>query len=712
MDAICPKYFDYLDQYGAKLQAHFRYVKLTSIPFWRIHGIEEPDSAAHFCRKTLEGIVDDLLSGMNLPERTSLDDKIWHAYNDGLIEKPFHDKYHQIRRTGNDGTHKSVIVAEAKMCMELLDDVLYDFIFRLGLSKGPKKIRRVEGDSVFFACDPRETEILSKRAKIASAVSKDSTIEKRAEKAIAEAEKKQVALSDVLAKIEEVVLDLGKDHPNKEEIHNRCDDLLDALQQDTARGIEEIREARAEVEEMISEHDFIKKLLAGRGGGEANDEQLDVMAFPKTAQASTTMLLLRGGAGTGKTLCLLAKLIKQVEDVTDGDDPDEKRGLFVCFNKNLSSHVDDLLRDFPQARERIDVLSFDSMINQLVTPTPDEDSCHKSFAADVRFAPRWKILYESSRDKTPYKYVKQAMKEVGKRYPQKKGVYYLEYESNESAEWVRDEISWIEAKYDSFEQAAANYPKAARTGRSSVRRPNAEARKIILEVMSSYHSALSQGKRYTIEQAMKRILESKELPQYDAIAIDEVQDLSLLAIKAILKLRKGPDSWVYISGDENQKIYQRDFTWKELGDGARGFTITLHENKRNVAAVEAFASRLTGENQSMPDNAGNVVVGRMSEAEIGEIVANLKREHPNDSIAYIGYSRGRKIDASVCVSPWQPKGLEYDTVIVDCSASLDEDFEAETRLRYVHFTRARKRLYVTYRKSPSELLTTYYPDFL
>lgn len=675
--------------------------------------MEEPDSAANFCRKTLEGVVDYLLSGRQLPERASLDDKIWYAYDDGLIEKPIYNQYHQIRRTGNDGTHKSVVVAEAKMCMELLDDVLYDLIFRLGLSRGPKKSRRVEGDSVFFTVDPRETEALSRRAKIAAAVSKDPSVEKHASKVVENVEKKQVKVDDVLAKIEEVVLSLGENHPNKEEIHSRCDGLLEALQQDVASDAKEVMEARAEVEEIISEHDFIKKLLAGRGGGEANDEQLDVMAFPKTAQASTTMLLLRGGAGTGKTLCLLAKLIKQMEapENKQGEEAG-KKALFVCFNKALAAHVQDLLREFPQICERIDVVSFDTMINHLVKPSPDEDSRYKSFAADVRFAPRWSIIYESSRSKTPYRYIKQAMEEVSKKYPQKRGVYYLNYESDDDAAWVNDEIGWIEAKYDTLQQAAVDYPKAARTGRSAARRPNAEARKIILEVHASYHAALSQGKKYTIEQAMKRVLASERLPQYDVIAIDEVQDLSLLAIRAILRMRKGPNSWVYISGDENQKIYQRDFTWRELGDGARGYTITLHENKRNASAVEAFANRLMGNHLPMPEDSANVVVKRMSESEVGEIVANLRRNYPNESVAYIGYSRGRKIDPYACISPWQIKGLEYDNVIVDCSSSLDEDFEAETRLRYVHFTRARKRLYVTYRKNPPELLTTYYPDFL
>ena len=357
-------------------------------------------------------------------------------------------------------------------------------------------------------------------------------------------------------------------------------------------------------------------------------------------------------------------------------------------------------------------ISFDKMVNHLVKPEPEDNSPFGGYASDARYERRWSILYEPSKGKEPYKFIQQAMREVADKYPHKRGVYYLNYSSEKDAAWVKGEIDWIEARYGTVEQAEADYPKAARTGRAAARRPNAEARRIILEVLSSYHAILEKAKRYTLEQAMKRLMGSSELPRYDAIAIDEVQDLSLLAVRTILKMRRSADSWVYIAGDEGQKIYQRDFTWKELGDGTHGYTITLKENKRNVASVEAFASRLTGEYLPLPEDMSAVTVGRFSDSQISAIVADLRRAYPGDSIAYIGYNRGGRIDPAICVSAWQPKGLEYDIVIVDCGSAVEDDIEAEKRLRYVHFTRARKRLYVVYGKNPPELLTTYYSDFL
>lgn len=58
------------------------------------------------------------------------------------------------------------------------------------------------------------------------------------------------------------------------------------------------------------------------------------------------------------------------------------------------------------------------------------------------------------------------------------------------------------------------------------------------------------------------------------------------------------------------------------------------------------------------------------------------------------------------------KGLEFDNVVVDYAWEISEDEEEEKRLRYVHFTRARKRLYIRYQGTPPKLLSDYYPDFL
>lgn len=65
------------------------------------------------------------------------------------------------------------------------------------------------------------------------------------------------------------------------------------------------------------------------------------------------------------------------------------------------------------------------------------------------------------------------------------------------------------------------------------------------------------------------------------------------------------------------------------------------------------------------------------------------------------------------VSPHRAKGLEFDVVVVDYDEPLNEDYEAEKSLRYVHFTRARNELIVLYNpdKTP-RLLEEVYSEYL
>jgi DNA helicase IV len=58
------------------------------------------------------------------------------------------------------------------------------------------------------------------------------------------------------------------------------------------------------------------------------------------------------------------------------------------------------------------------------------------------------------------------------------------------------------------------------------------------------------------------------------------------------------------------------------------------------------------------------------------------------------------------------KGLEFDNVIIANANDSGRDIDLEKNLRNVHFTRARKKLFVFYDREPSELLKQYYLDFI
>ena len=225
---------------------------------------------------------------------------------------------------------------------------------------------------------------------------------------------------------------------------------------------------------------------------------------------------------------------------------------------------------------------------------------------------------------------------------------------------------------------------------------------------------------------------AKSLPTYDCIAIDEIQDFSILSVRLLLRLRNSDSSHVFLSGDENQKIYQRDFTWKQLDEGLRGYTITLHQNMRNTSSIRHFSDRLLG--TGCPhDVASNMVY--VADADEARTIVLLRRLADPDRRETTALITGRREDwrrklrsggiqpveamPGSILSPgiyvlgdYMGKGLEFDNVVVDYAREASDDAESERRLRYVHFTRARRRLYVRYQGQPPELLTRYYSDFL
>ena len=283
----------------------------------------------------------------------------------------------------------------------------------------------------------------------------------------------------------------------------------------------------------------------------------------------------------------------------------------------------------------------------------------------------------------------------------------------------------------SSEEATRSYPTAQRVGRGTKRNPSSAMKQIILEVWIELNKLLEANGRYTIEQATKRLLNSNSLPAYDAIAIDEVQDFSLLSIRLLLRFRRNDSSMIFLSGDENQKIYQRDFTWKELDEGLKGHTITLVKNMRNSSAIRCFSDRLLGKECPYEKARDKVHIEDADDSRIVELLRKLSDPSRRETTVLISNKRTWEDalrSAGVPVAKVAPgdisrpglyllgdlmgKGLEFDNVVVDYAWEIGEDEEEEKRLRYVHFTRARKRLYIRYQGTPPKLLSDYYPDFL
>lgn len=737
------RHFDYLEEHGTDLEAALGLSDLSAkIDRWRRQGMEDPDTALVGCRKIVEGALKTLLDPLPY-DRMDLKEIIAYARDEGKISRTIAYQCDEIRIKGNAGAHTMTVKPiDAKMTLELLDDFLRWCAEELMLIPSHKGSDSLPDDPIFIVKTNAEVQELAKKARIAAALDDNAALERKARATKSKVEEFEESSASDLNKMENLIRQAQGIGVSAAEHHDErtlaaqmalfsgFESKIEELGEQKRALAAQFEETNAQVQEILNEHDFINRLLAGSSW--ATSKQHEVMAFPRGANSTTNVLQIAGSAGTGKTLCLLAKLISEVEDRGQASFgfADEKKALFVCFNKGLATYVRGLLAGYEGRKPRIDVESYDLFVNQLVREHPRPGYEYLSHYAEDAKCPRARIIY--SMDDEYVELLKTAQATIATRYPRSANHYYLNPSDEDGFTWLIDEISWIEARYTSKEEAAELYPKASRVGRGSNRRPSETIRRIILEIWTEFNKLLEKNKRYTIDQATKRLSNTENLPKYDAIAIDEVQDFSLLSIRLLLRFRRGLASKAFISGDENQKIYKRDFTWKELDEGIRGYTITLDKNMRNSEAIRRFSDRLLGTSCSREAAQDMVYVVDAGEERTLQLLRRLADPSRSYTTALItdncsewekalqsaGISFAKRAAGDISkpglyiLGALMGKGLEFDNVVVDYHRQLGEDMEEEKRLRYVHFTRARRRLYIRYQGEPPELLTEYYSDFL
>ncbi len=174
---------------------------------------------------------------------------------------------------------------------------------------------------------------LKQLGRCASALSGDDEIEKSTAKTaqkieedasffLATTEQIQRMSADIAArrKLEESASDGSLTNEQADALIIQLDEAKGQLANAKDDALRTLVDEERRVRKILAEHDYIQRLLAGAGS--ATDKQFSVMAFPRGANTKTNVLQISGGAGTGKTLCLLAKLIQDTR-------PSRQMGLLV-----------------------------------------------------------------------------------------------------------------------------------------------------------------------------------------------------------------------------------------------------------------------------------------------------------------------------------------------------------------------------------------------
>jgi superfamily I DNA/RNA helicase len=140
------------------------------------------------------------------------------------------------------------------------------------------------------------------------------------------------------------------------------------------------------------------------------------------------------------------------------------------------------------------------------------------------------------------------------------------------------------------------YLAAPRPGRKV--RLNALQRRAIWRVYETYQHLLNEQGKATWRQIRARaeecVAQGKVSQTYDAVIIDEAQDLDTSALRLLVRLCAHPNR-LFITADANQSIYGSGFAWSDVHSDLRfqGRTAILHTNYRSTHEIgEAAQSYL------------------------------------------------------------------------------------------------------------------------
>jgi superfamily I DNA/RNA helicase len=436
---------------------------------------------------------------------------------------------------------------------------------------------------------------------------------------------------------------------------------------------------------------------------------------------------LRGISGSGKTVVALHRARRLAKDALRKGE----KVLFTTFDKGLAAAAGRLL-------------------DTLCGP--------ERAAIEVTHLHRWCLDYLSFRGLGSPKYSPEASRQFRHDALANIAPAHQNALKSVSQEYIWTEVEFLMGRFLHDETDA--YLTTDRGGRGRGLSP--EQRRAILAVYSWYHQTLL--KRGFVEPAefvrmayRLRLKGEQAEADYAAVIVDEVQDISEIALRLLHSLVGNREDGLLLVGDATQRIFTRGYSLRGLGIDIAGRGIVLRKNYRNtkqileaafpliesewkedIAQAEVPASDLRPE-FSVREGCRPIVVRCSDEVAEGrflaaEIAALLKYKHysPGD-ICVVARNRHYRALAVASlkgagipvylfrdpeageVSPDEnavrvsslhgAKGHEFGTVfvvgavegVIPLGSEIDaQTMSSEAAVLYVGMTRARDLLYLSY----------------
>ncbi|WP_434797374.1 3'-5' exonuclease [Terrisporobacter vanillatitrophus] len=433
-------------------------------------------------------------------------------------------------------------------------------------------------------------------------------------------------------------------------------------------------------------------------------------------------LLIKGIAGSGKTLVLLRKAVKLKREAINNKE-NIKIGFFTYAN-TLTRYSQDLVNEIEDNNGMISVNTFHSH--------------GLSILKNINTTRKLNIIYGSYKDDI----LKNSINQM-------KIVYSTNKILNKELDFWIEEISWIKGKkiYDKD-----SYINTSRIGRGTSYRLTKKDKEVVFKVYEDYNKRLRKSNKIDFDDISNLILDNFEFvprdKRFDYVLVDEAQDLSYCQLLVLKMLAKKS---IIIAADHAQKIYNNSFTWKELGINVQGnASKSLGKNFRSTKEIMNLANSLIVKNESNKGRDTDYELGKDVDGEgnkpiiykcntitkENEIMVELLKElNDGETVIGIPVRTNSKVKRSVIKAlndnnleweevskekdvPWSiltpgikvvtmhsAKGLEFDVVIIPrvndgMIPKIDENeddeamLEQERSLLYVAMTRAKEDLYL------------------
>jgi superfamily I DNA/RNA helicase len=465
--------------------------------------------------------------------------------------------------------------------------------------------------------------------------------------------------------------------------------------------------------------------------------------FVSWALRATGPTQLKGGPGTGKSIVALYRIRSLVRKLLEMGEP-APRILFTTYTNALIKSCEQQLGQLlGEDARHVEVRTADGVAKDILGPAAafpelvDNDTLNRLLRQAVAKAP-----FEGSALQ------RQALERISQPY--------LLEEINQVI--VARQVGTLE-----------EYLRARRPGRK-VRLSDLQKKAIWI-----VHETLAQVlKRERLETWQQRRVRAEAacsnnhtLPCYDAVVVDEAQDLDPSLLRLLIKLCKSPNRF-FITADANQSIYGSGFTWADVDECLKfqGRTSVLKANYRSTREIgEATQSYLAAgaleseavEHKYMNNGPLPVVRSAHNEAEevnllarflpgaarefrlgLGSCAVFCPTEKRGEAIAAqlakhgvnTTFMKGRELDLSrpgvKVLTLNSSKGLEFPIVALagfagshyalahadNQDGERDEALARERRTIFVGMTRAmRALLVVTPTHTGSPLLTGFDPKY-